>query len=123
MSAEAIAMNGPLRVFMNHVYEYKKGIRRMILMTMLKRYQPFAIERLTSQGIAFHVQEVSKDKINLYFGREECLKAVRLLIGERAVNELSPEEDFILGTLLGYDVCQECDRYCALKEKEQKEAS
>ena len=112
MSAEAIAMNGPLRVFMNHVYEYKKGIRRMILMTMLKRYQTFATERLSSQGIAFHVQEVSKDKINLYFGREECLKAVRLLIGNRAVNELSPEEDFILGAMLGYDICAQCERYC-----------
>ena len=27
-----------------------------------------------------------------------------------------PEEDFILGAMLGYDLCQQCKRYCSKKE-------
>jgi hypothetical protein len=28
-----------LKVLMNHIYEYKKGVRQMILFTMNKRYE------------------------------------------------------------------------------------
>ena len=28
---------------------------------------------------------------------------------------LSPEEDFILGAMLGYDICAQCERYCERK--------
>ena len=28
---------------------------------------------------------------------------------------LTPEEDFILGAMLGYDICQQCKRYCNKK--------
>lgn len=100
-----------LKVFMNHVYEYKKGVRRMILDTMNKRYEDFAVKRLKSQGISFFIQRLGEDKINLFFGREECINVLRVLI-DCPLNELSPEKDFILGTMLGYDVCGQCERYC-----------
>ena len=44
-----------LKVFLNHVYEFKKGVRQMVLYTMNKKYEDFAIRRLNSQGIAYCV--------------------------------------------------------------------
>lgn len=29
---------------------------------------------------------------------------------------LTPEEDFILGAMLGYDICAQCERYCKRKK-------
>lgn len=109
-----------MSVFLNHIYELKKGVRNMVLMTMDSRFQDFAVKRLESNHIAYYVQIVCAEKINLYFGRKECLDALRY-IATKPVNLLSPEEDFILGTLLGYDVCMECERYCNRKEKVIKE--
>ena len=40
-----------LKVLMNHIYEYKKGVRRMVLYTFDKQYESFAITRLQSQNI------------------------------------------------------------------------
>ena len=31
-----------LKVFLNHVYEYKKGVRRMVLYTVNRKYESFA---------------------------------------------------------------------------------
>lgn len=33
----------------------------------------------------------------------------------RPLNQLSPEEDFILGALLGYDIRMQCECYCSRK--------
>ena len=35
----------------------------------------------------------------------------------RPLNQLTPEEDFILGAMLGYDICTQCERYCERKER------
>ena len=45
-----------LKVFLNHVYEYKKGVRRMVLYTVNRKYEAFATARLKSQHIDFLVQ-------------------------------------------------------------------
>ena len=37
------------KVLMNHIYEYKKGVRRMILFTCNRRLEAFATQRLCSQ--------------------------------------------------------------------------
>ena len=49
--------------------------------------------------------------MNLYFGNRQCLKAVATFI-HKPLNELSPEEDFMLGAMLGYDIVGQCERYC-----------
>ena len=103
-----------MRVLMNHIYEYKKGVRRMILFTCNRRFEAFATQRLCHQSIDYVVQPAGKENINLYFGRRECLDAIRLFV-TRPLNELSPEEDFILGAMLGYDICAQCERYCERK--------
>ena len=39
------------------------------------------------------------------------------MIDKAAKNDLTPEEDFMLGTLLGYDIRMQCERYCQRKTK------
>ncbi|MCI6861140.1 MAG: DUF2023 family protein [Prevotella sp.] len=105
-----------MRVLLNHIYEYQKGVRRMVLYTFHKRYMRYAIERLQRQGIDYVISPLQSDNVNLFFGRRECLDAIRLMV-TRPLNQLSPEEDFILGALLGYDICMQCERYCDRKQR------
>lgn len=105
-----------LKVFLNHIYEFKKGVRQMVLYTMNRRYQDFAVKRLEHQRINYAIQEVDGERINLFFGREECIHAIRMLV-TCPLNKLTPEEDFILGALLGYDICAQCKRYCNRKRQ------
>ena len=92
MATERI-IPGEIRIFLNHIYEFKKGVRNMVLYTMSREHEEFAIRRLKNQKISYMIQEVI-----------------------RPLNQLSAEEDFILGAMLGYDLCQQCKRYCNKKE-------
>ncbi len=114
MTAQGVP--GEIKVLLNHIYEYKKGVRHLILHTLNKCYLPIAIERLKSQGICYTVQEASEHAVNLYFGRPECVETIRL-ITTRPLNQLSPEEDFILGALLGYDLRMQCERFRKRKKR------
>lgn len=105
-----------LKVLMNHIYEYKKGVRRMVLYTFNKKYESYAITRLEHQNINYLIQPVGNDRLNLFFGKPECLNAIRLMV-TKPLNKLTPEEDFILGAMLGYDICAQCERYCERRQK------
>ena len=111
--------NPDMKVFLNHVYEFKKGVRQMILYTMNRRNEKFAVQRLKNQRINYIIQPVDDDKINLFFGRDECIEAIRMIV-TRPLNMLSPEEDFILGAMLGYDICAQCKRFCNRKARRIK---
>ena len=100
-------ISADMKVLMNHIYEYQKGVRQMVLYTFNKKYEQFAIARLERQHIDYLIKPVGKDNLNLFF---------------RPLNELSPEEDFILGAMLGYDICRQCERYCERKERTFKVA-
>ena len=69
-----------LKVLMNHIYEFRKGVRQMVLFTCHKRYEAFARQRLEHMGIPYLVQPAGKQNLNLYFGRSECLDAIRLIV-------------------------------------------
>lgn len=105
-----------LKVFMNHIYELKKGVRQMVLFTVNRKYEEAAVSRLRRQNIDFMVQPVDSRKVNLFFGVRECIHAIRRMV-DRPLNQLTPEEDFILGAMLGYDICAQCERYCLRKER------
>lgn len=113
---QSTAVQVDMKVLMNHIYEYKKGVRRMVLFTFNKQYEDVAIRRLESQNIKYVIQPVGSDRLNLYFGREECLNAIRMIV-TRPLNLLTPEEDFMLGAMLGYDICAQCERYCERKDR------
>jgi hypothetical protein len=105
-----------IKILYNHIYEYKKGIRNLILYTINNRYSEQAFKRLESQNIPYLVQKAGKNNINLYFGHPDCLEIVKMF-ADRPLNRLTPEEDFILGTLLGYDICRQCKRFCSRKKE------
>lgn len=104
------AVASVLRLFHHHVYEYGRGVRALFLMTLSRDELALVLARLEREGITHFVQEVSPAKANLFFGRGPHV-AVAQAIVTRPLNALSAEEDFMLGTLLGYDREQQCRRY------------
>lgn len=88
----------------------------MVLYTLNSAFEWFAIDRLKRQKIAYHIQYVSADKINLFFGEEACIRVIKSMI-DRPLNELNPEQDFILGALLGYNLPEQCRRYSTRKRR------
>ena len=105
-----------LKDLMNHIYEYKKGVSRMVLYTFDNQYESFAITRLQNQNIEYIIQPVGNGNLNLFFGKRECLDAIRMIV-TKPLCQLSPEEDFILGAMLGYDICAQCERFCERKKR------
>lgn len=69
-----------MKVLMNHIYEYKKGVRQMVLFTFNKKYEDFAIERLKHQNINYIIQPVGNNRMNLFFGKKECMDAIKLMV-------------------------------------------
>ena len=102
-----------LKVLMNHIYELHKGVRQMVLFTCNKKYGEQAVSRLESQGIPYILQPAGRQNVNVYFGRRECLEAIRLIV-TRPLHQLTPEEDFILGAMLGYDILKHGFTYCGI---------
>ena len=108
-------MTADMKVLMNHIYEYKKGVRNLILYTLNEQYVSHACERLDKQRIPYLIQRAGKNNINIYFGQPECIETIRSFVS-RPLNTLTPEEDFILGALLGYNICEQCKRFCTKKK-------
>lgn len=99
-----------LRFLVNHLYEYRKGVRSMFMMTLTAAEAKRVCQRLEREDIPYHVQEVSAAKVNVLFGRAAWIDTVRRIV-TRPLSQLTPEEDFILGTLLGYETEQQCQRF------------
>jgi hypothetical protein len=87
-----------------YLYELGRGVRQLFMLTMTPREAQAVQARLEQE------HPVSELKVNLFFGNAQFV-AVARRIAIRPVNQLSAEEDFILGTLLGYDGEQQCRRY------------
>lgn len=107
-----------LRVFNHHIYEYKKGIRNLILTTEKSKYKDIIADRLQKENIAYKIDEIANDKINVYFGEEECVNVVKSFSSRLC--DLTAEQDFILGIMLGYDRLKQCVRYNRIKRGEIK---
>lgn len=107
-------LSGDLKIFVHHIYELQKGMRSMVLCTLEKKDETFALQRLEKLGITYYVHTINPKRINLFFGKKECIGVIRMICN-RPLNELTPEEDFILGAMLGYDICQQCNRYAQRK--------
>lgn len=103
-------------VFSHHIYEFKKGVRDMVLCTLTAPLADKAILKLERNEICYITQTIKNGNINVFFGKEECLNVVKNLCKDRTLDQLSPEEDFIIGTLLGYSITEQCKRYCKKKK-------
>ena len=102
-----------LRVFHHHIYEYKKGIRNLILTTEKPKYRDSIENRLKNENIDYVIHEIPNGKINVYFGEKDCVNVVKTF--NPKLNELTAEQDFILGIMLGYDRVKQCERYLKIK--------
>lgn len=108
-----------LRVFHHHIYEFKKGIRNLILTTEKAKYKAPIAERLEKENIDYVIHDISPNKINVYFGAKDCVDVVKSFQNPK-LNELTPEQDFMLGIMLGYDRVRQCERYMKIKRNEIK---
>ncbi|GAB4251218.1 DUF2023 family protein [Deferrisoma sp.] len=106
-----------MKVFCHHVYEYKKGLRNLVLHTTRGAHRPEIEEKLTREGIPYLIHPLGNGNINVFFGNELCIEVVRR-IADKRLSDLTDEEDFILGIMLGYDRLQQCARYLKRKRKE-----
>lgn len=102
-----------LKVFHHHIYEFKKGIRNLILTTEKADYKKIIENRLKKENIDYVIHDIQNNKINVYFGAKECVDVVKTFSSK--LNELSPEQDFMLGIMLGYDRVKQCERYLKIK--------
>lgn len=99
-----------MQVLLHHIYEYNKGLRSLVLHTMNAAYRERTEELLNRKGIEYIVQEVSKKKINVFFGEQKCIRVLESF-NKKSILEFNDEEDFILGIMLGYDRTQQYERY------------
>lgn len=111
-----------MKVFVHHVYEYKKGLRNLVLHTMSRMMVATAKERLDNSNIDYYIQDVTASKVNVFFGAKECVSIVKKICN-KPLNELTPEEDFMLGIMLGYDRKIQCDRYLTRSHYQEGMAS
>lgn len=111
MSMEEYDRFGAMKLYFHQIYELKKGVRHLVLCTMSGDCARLLIDRLESQHIDYVEQPAGAGKVNLYFGRRQCLDVVRHFIA-KPLHRLTPEEDFMLGVMLGYDLKMQCERFC-----------
>ncbi|MBN2529496.1 MAG: DUF2023 family protein [Deltaproteobacteria bacterium] len=105
----------------HHLYEYKRGVRGLILHTTRWSDRAGVEQRLKRAEVAYYLVRVGEDKMNVFFGHQSCVDVVRK-IGKERLGQYTPEEDFLLGTMLGYDMVKQCERYLSLKEKQKTSA-
>lgn len=108
-------------LFAHHLYELEKGLRHLVLHTATKEVAGDMVKKLVKNNVTFHVQELSGGKINLFFGEKECVETVKRF-NNKALNKYTPEEDFILGIMLGYDPLKQTKRYLKFKDNDINES-
>lgn len=103
-----------LQVLTHHIYEYRKGLRNLVLYTMSTDGLSKTEELLASKDICYFISHVNPTKVNVFFGDKVCIKIIKSF-GDKQLSYYTDEEDFILGTMLGYDRIKQCERYIKRK--------
>lgn len=116
---QSIRRSADLQILTHHIYEYKKGIRNLVLHTMNSNEKDEAKEILDQRGISYYIQNVSSYKINVFFGDLACIEIIKSF-EKKSLSDYTPEQDFMLGTMLGYECGQQCSRYIKTKKKKHK---
>jgi len=101
-------------VLTHHIQEYKKGLRTLVLHTTRASNRDAIEKRLKWAMIGYYIHKVNETKINVFFGNSICIDVIKQM-NFTSLSNLTDEEDFILGTMLGYDSIKQCERY--LKRK------
>lgn len=104
-----------MKILIHHIYEYNKGLRNLVLYTMSSADKEKVKELLDTRGISYCFAKVTTERVNLFFGDEVCIKIINSF-GGKPLSDYTDEEDFMLGTMLGYDRIQQCERYIKRKD-------
>jgi len=99
-----------MEVFYHNIYEYQKGLRDLSLCTLKQNHRLKVEERLKKENIPYLIHDIGEEKINVYFGKEDCIRIIKSF-NKVSLYELTPEQDFILGIMLGYNRLMQCERY------------
>lgn len=105
-----------MHVFLHHVYEFKKGVRNLILHTTKSEHEATIRERLEREHISYLICPIGHQKINIFFGEDICIDVIKT-IGKLYLFDYTDEEDFLLGIMLGYDRKKQCARYLQRKNQ------
>ncbi len=90
-----------MELFKNLIYEYQKGMRDLSLHTCNKSNLQTYTQILNQLNTQYITTELPENKVNIYFGNPLCLKILKNFSSTK-LNEITPQEDFILGIMLGY---------------------
>lgn len=104
-----------VQVFAHHIYEYQKGVRKLILHTTNVYELDDLCIKLDKKGISYLVDFVNEEKVNIFFGDPDCISVLQRF-PSLELYRLSPENDFILGIMLGYDCKLQCQRFIKFSE-------
>ncbi|HMO50255.1 MAG TPA: DUF2023 family protein [Kiritimatiellia bacterium] len=97
-------------VFYHLLYEHSRGLRDLALYTILPDQQGVVEEECLREGVAYWLRPIEDGRINVYFGHPSCVDVVKSF-GGCPHCKLTPEQDFMLGIMLGYDRTRQCERY------------
>lgn len=103
-----------MNVFLHHVYEFHKGLRHLVLYTGPREERELIKEKLQKRNISCVIQPINTKSINVFFGAPACVDVIREF-SDKPLSEWTPEQDFILGIMLGYDRCRQCTRFLQRK--------
>ena len=113
-----ITQKPDISVLNEHIYGYKHGIRPLVLQVESMKDKDFIEKRLQREELNYHLSPAPGGKnLNVFFGDKPCVDVIKSF-KQPCLYKLNPEQDFILGVLLGYDKTKQCERYLKLKEKE-----
>lgn len=104
-----------LGVFFHMIYELNKGLRNLALLTTTIENFDLIKERLDKCNYKYITEKLNSGFINIFFGTDECIQVLQKF-KKNSLRDFSPEEDFILGVLLGYRLEQQCKRYINRKK-------
>ncbi len=99
-----------MEVFYHNIYEYQKGLRNLCLCTLKQENRQKVEKRLNKEKISYLIHDIEEGKINIYLGSKECIEVIKSF-NKINLYELTPEQDFILGIMLGYSRLTQCRRY------------
>lgn len=99
-----------MKVFCHNLYQYQKGLRVLALNTMNIRYMEEVTRKLRNAEIDFLIHRITDEKMNVFFGHPLCVDIVRKFNKTR-LSDLTDEEDYILGVMLGHGILNQCERY------------
>ncbi len=104
-----------LGVFFHMIYELNKGLRSLSLLTTTTENFELIKDRLEKCNYEYIIENLKSGYVNVFFGTSESIEVLRKF-KKNSLRDFSPEEDFILGVLLGYNVQQQCKRYINRKK-------